>query len=270
MVDLRGSRKVLPALTVLTVLCLCGTTLYAQDARAMVQRAVDTEIAADAADHSLWTYHEVDAKPGNSVTQWVAQTTQGSLNRVIVRNGRAVPESQQRKALESFIRDPGAQQSQRQSNQKDDQQATSLLRMLPQAFNWTIVKRDCDTTTFHFVPNPNFNPPSRQARVFAAMEGDMTVNNAQQRIMRLKGTMIHDVNFGWGLLGSLKKGGWFEVEREQTAPGIWQIAVTHVHIQGRALLFKTISEQEDDIKTAFERLPDNTTLEEAIGPLMKK
>lgn len=267
MVGLSGMRKVLP---VVVVMSLCGSVLYAQDAREMVQRAVDTEIAADNADHSLWTFHEVDTKPGNSVTQWVAQTTQGSLNRVIERNGQAIPMSQQWKAVESFIHDPGAQQNQRQASQKDDQQAASLLKMLPQAFIWTIASKTCDTTTFHFTPNPNFNPPTRQARVFAAMEGDLTVDNAQQRIMRLKGTMIHDVNFGWGLLGSLKAGGWFEVDREQTAPGIWQIAVMHTHIQGRALLFKTISVQEDDIKTAFERLPDNTTLEEAVGPLMKK
>lgn len=258
--------------TVLTasLLCLFGSALYAQDARQMVQRAVNSELAADNADHSLWTYHEVDSKPGNSVTQWVAQTTQGSLKRVIEHNGQPVPMSQQWKKVEAFIHDPGAQQTQRQNSQKDDQQAASLLQMLPQAFIWTIASKDCDTTTFHFVPNPNFNPPTRQARVFAAMEGNLTVDNAQQRIIRLKGTMIHNVNFGWGILGSLKKGGWFEVDREQTAPGIWQIAVTHIHIQGHALLFHTISEQEDDILTNFERLPDNITLEQAVGPLMKK
>jgi len=60
------------------------------------------------------------------------------------------------------------------------------------------------------------------------------------------------------------------VDREQTAPGLWQITITHVHIQGRALLFKTISEQEDDTKTSFTREPDSVTLEEAAEAVMKK
>lgn len=243
----------------------------AQHARALVQQAVNTEIAADRADQSRWIFHEVDLKPGNNVTQWVAQTSQGDVNRVISVNGHAVPQAQQRAAIASFIHDSDAQARQRQSGQKDSQQAESLLKMLPGAFIWTIASENQESTVFHFRPNPNFTPPSRQARVFAAMEGDMTVNNAQHRIQKLKGIMIHDVNFGWGgILGSLKKGGWFEVDRIETASGIWQINVTHVHIQGHALLFKTISEQEDDSKSNFSREADNVTLQQAAQAVMSK
>lgn len=252
------------------LLAVCASA-HAQDAQTLVQQAVKTEIAADRADQSRWIFHEVDLKPGNNVTQWVAQTKYGDVKRVISVNGHAIPEAQQRAAVESFINDTGAQAQQRQSGQKDSQQAESLLKMLPDAFLWSIASRSEESTIFHFQPNPNFNPPSRQARVFAAMEGNMTVNNAQRRIQQLKGTMIHDVNFGWGgILGSLKKGGWFEVDRIETAPGIWQINVTHVHIQGHALLFKTISEQEDDSKSNFSREPENVTLQEAADSIMSK
>ena len=34
---------------------------------------------------------------------------------------------------------------------------------------------------------------------------------------------------------------------------MWQITETHVHIGGHALLFKTIGEQEDEVKTEFRR-----------------
>lgn len=252
------------------LLAVCASA-HAQDARALVQQAVNTEIAADRADQSRWIFHEVDLKPGKDLTQWVAQTKYGDVNRVVSVNGRPVPEVQQRTAIESFIHDTDAQNRQQQSGQKDAQQAESLLKMLPSAFIWTIATRDEESTVFHFRPNPDFNPPSRQARVFAAMQGDMTVNNAQHRIQKLKGTMIHDVNFGWGgILGSLKKGGWFEVDRIETAPGIWQINVTHVHIQGHALLFKTISEQEDDSKSNFSREPDNVTLHQAAEAVMSR
>ncbi|MGH9588376.1 MAG: hypothetical protein ACRD3F_15610 [Acidobacteriaceae bacterium] len=212
----------------------------------------------------------MDRKPGNSVEQWVAQSSPGDVQRVVRKNGKSIPLEQQRQKVESFVRNSDALSQQRQNDKKDAQQAESLLKMLPVGFLWTVAEKNDVTTTFHFKPNPNFNAPSRQARVFAAMAGEMTVNNEQHRIMKLKGEMIRDVNFGWGLLGSLKKGGWFEVDREQTSPGIWQIFETHVHIQGRALLFKTISEQEDDVKTSFTRLPDNITLRQAAQEVMKK
>jgi len=254
----------------LLLLCACCSALYAQNVRNLVRETVNSELAADKADQSRWIYYEVDRKPSSSIEQWVAQTSRSDVNRVVRKNGTPIPKPQQKKAVESFLRDSDAQQQQRQSGQKDAQEAESLLKMLPDAFIWSIASKNETITVFHFKPNPDFNPPSRQARVFAAMEGDMTVNNQQHRIKRLKGVMIRDVNFGWGLLGSLKKGGWFQVDRDQVAPGLWQINQTHVHIQGRALLFKTISEQEDDVKSHFTRQSDNVTLEQAAEAVMKQ
>ncbi len=67
--------------------------------------------------------------------------------------------------------------------------------------------------------------------------------------------MIHDVKFWGGLLGYLQSGGSFDVERRQVGNGEWWITETHVHIQGHALIFKSISEQEDDVKSKFKELP---------------
>ncbi|MFZ0662599.1 MAG: hypothetical protein WAM66_07905 [Acidobacteriaceae bacterium] len=260
----------MPKIFAVLLLGLCCCPLPAQDARNAVRQVVNNELAADKADRSRWMYYEVDVKPNKSVKQWVAQTSHGNVNRVVERNGHPIPKPQQRKNVGSFIHNSNERAQLRQNDQKDATQAEQLLRMLPDAFLWSFKSKTTDTITYHFKPDPSFNPPSRQARVFAAMEGDMTVNTDQLRIQHLKGTMIHDVNFGWGILGSLKKGGWFEVNRIRTAPDIWQINVTHVHIQGRALLFKTISEQEDDTLAAFSRLPDDITLEQAAEEVMKQ
>ena len=238
------------------------------DTKQFVQQAVNDELAADRDDHSRWIFHEVDRKPNNTVVQWVAQTGKGDVNRVLSRNGQQVSEAQQRASIEKFIHDPDAQAKQHRDGQHDDEQAEALLRLLPDAFIWTQTARNEKTTTLHFTPDPRFHPPSREARVFSAMEGDMTVENSHHRIADLKGKMIHDVEFGWGLLGKLEKGGSFSVERREIAPGIWQITETHVHIQGHALIFKSISEQEDDEKSSFTREPDNITLEQAESEVM--
>lgn len=260
------TRKVL----VLCFLFGCWCALKAQDAGKMVEQAVNVELAADEADHSCWIFHEVDRKPKNSVVQWVAQTPQGDVTRVLTRNGREISEAQQRRIIEAFIHDPNAQARQREAGRRDDKEAADLLKLLPVAFVWTPTSKTNQTTTYHFKPDPRFQPPTREAHVFSAMEGEMTVDNGQHRIQQVKGQLVRDVNFGFGFFGRLRRGGSFEVKRQQTAPGIWQITESHIHIEGHALLFKTISEVEDDEKTSFEREPDNVSLEEALAAVMKK
>jgi hypothetical protein len=226
-----------------------------QDALQMVKQAVRTELAADAADHSHWLYYEEDRKPGVSIKQWVAQTNIGDLKRLIEKNGLIFSRADQRQNINSYVDDAAAQAKQLKAGQHDDQQATQMLSMLPRAFLWTKVGTRGNDTILRFRPNPQFDPPTWQARVFAAMAGEMAIDNSQHRIVSLKGRMIHDVKFWGGLLGDLQSGGSFDVERRQVGNGEWSITETHVHIQGHALIFKSISEQEDDVKSKFKELP---------------
>jgi hypothetical protein len=102
------------------------------------------------------------------------------------------------------------------------------------------------------------------------VEGDLVLNGAQHRIVSLKGQLIHDVKFGGGLLGDLKAGGNFDIERREIREGEWQITETHVHFAGRMLLFKSVSEQEDDEKSNFKELPSALSLEQAEGELLQQ
>jgi hypothetical protein len=251
------------------VLLVCAAA-NAQTVKQAVQQAVNTELRDDAQDHSHWLYYEVDLQPGNNVEQWEAQTSQGGLKCVIDKNGEKMTKQQQREAMDSYINDPAARAKARKSGQHDDRQAAQMLSLLPQAFIWTKGETHDGETVYHFKPDPNFTPPSWQARVFAAMAGEMTVDNAQHRIAKLQGTLIHNVKFFFGIFGNLQSGGTFSVEREQLAPGVWQIVKTHIHIQGHALVFKSISEQEDDVKWKFKRLSDNISLEQAEKQLLEQ
>jgi hypothetical protein len=243
---------------------------YEEDSRQFVQRAVQVELAKDAADHTHWIYFETDSKPDRSVKQWVAETREGSLRRVIAINGQPVPEAEQRRKMDNYVNDSWARSKQRKGEQHDDQQATELLNLLPQAFVWTNQGAKGNWIMLHFKPDPQFRPPDLEAKVFASMEGDMAVDKDQLRIASLKGTLIQDVKIAGGFLGRLYAGGTFDVERRETGKAIWQITETHVHIQGHVLIFKTISEQEDDVKTDFKQLPDSTSMEQAEGQLLSE
>jgi len=58
------------------------------------------------------------------------------------------------------------------------------------------------------------------------------------------------------------------VERREVGDGHWQITETHVHIQGHALLFKSISEQEDDEKSKFRQIGEDVSFEQVEKQLL--
>ena len=242
--------------------------LSAQDARQFVQKAVNVELAKDQADHSHWLYFEFDKKPAHSVKQWVADTSNGSLKRVISLNGQKLSPAQQQARMNKFLSDPNALAKQRKSNSHDDKQATEMLELLPKAFLWTREGERGNNIILHFKPDPNFDPPDFESKVFAAMEGEMDVDKQQLRIATIRGKLMQDVKIFGGLLGELDAGGTFDVERRETGGGVWQITETHVHIQGHALIFKTISEQEDDVKSDFKELPQEITMQQAKNDLL--
>ncbi len=253
--------------TLLLAAALAGA---AQTPREVVRQAVQTELTASRDDHTHWLYFEVDRQPSKAVKQWVAEAQPVGIDRVIERNGQALSDSQQRQEMNDFIHDSREQAKRRKSSQHDDEQAAELLKILPDAFVWSSEGEKGSDILLHFRPDPQFRPPDLEGRVFAAMEGDMAIDSNQHRIVSLKGRLIHDVKIGYGLLGELKAGGTFDVERRELASHVWEITETHVHIRGHALIFKTISEEEDDVKTHFQQIAANTTLQQAQDELFHR
>ena len=253
--------------TLLLAAALAGA---AQTPREVVRQAVQTELTASRDDHTHWLYFEVDRQPSKAVKQWVAEAQPVGIDRVIERNGQALSDSQQRQEMNDFIHDSREQTKRRKSSQHDDEQAAELLKILPDAFVWSSEGEKGSDILLHFRPDPQFRPPDLEGRVFAAMEGDMAIDSNQHRIVSLKGRLIHDVKIGYGLLGELKAGGTFDVERRELTSHVWEITETHVHIRGHALIFKTISEEEDDVKTHFQQIATNTTLQQAQDELFHR
>ena len=63
-------------------LCLAlSTAAFAEDAKAMVQRVVNSERTANQNDHSNWVYLEDLHKPKEHTLQWVAATQHGEVRR---------------------------------------------------------------------------------------------------------------------------------------------------------------------------------------------
>jgi hypothetical protein len=241
-----------------------------QDARAFVHAVVANELAADANDHSRWMYRDENKIPGKQTVKIVIQTSQGDLSKMIEKDGHSLTPEQQKEEedrMDAFVEDASVREKQKRDHQQDAEKASSLTKMLPDAFRWTFAEQNDAKTTLRFEPDSQFNPPTRESRVFAAMAGTMVVDTKQKRIQQLKGTLTRDVNFGYGLLGKLEKGGTFEIEREEIAPGVWVITTTHIHIHGHALIFKSIGEEQDEVTSQYHPTPPSLTLAAAAKML---
>ncbi len=239
-------------------------------ARSLVQRVVNGELAADAKDHSHWMFVDDNDVSGKRTVKLVVQTSAGNLSRTIEIDGHPLTPQERKEddeEMHQFLTDPSVRQKQREDEQHDGSQARSLTEMLPGGFLWKISRRNGAETTLVFECNPQFSPPTHEARVFAAMQGTMIVNTRQNRIVSLRGVLTQDVDFGFGILGQLKKGGTFDVERTQIAPGIWEMTATHIHIQGHMLLFKSIREQQDETTSHYKPVPHGLTLAAAAKML---
>jgi hypothetical protein len=243
-------------------------TLHAQDAKPakeIVKAATQAELAADKNDHTRWRYRDA-TQDGTDTVSIVVETDYGSVRRLIMKNGRPLTAAEAKaedERVQRFIHDPEKLAKQKRDAVQDGKNAEELLKMLPEAFTWKVQSDDAQKITLHFDPNPNFSPPDMQGRVLGTMAGTLVVNKGQSRIETISGKLTQDITIGWGLLGRLRQGGTFRVERREVAPGLWQIVETHVHIEGKALFFKTIGEQQDEVQSEFTQAPPGTTLEQA-------
>jgi hypothetical protein len=249
---------------------LSASTATAQtsnpEALAAVRAAVESELTAAREDQSIWMYKDRDDSPDKRAVYDQIETRQGDLRRLIELNGRPLtPDADQaeRQRILKFVNDPAAQARAHKNSSHDDDQAEQLLKMLPEAFIWTVVSKTPELLTLSYVPNPRFNPPDMEARVMGIMGGEMIIVRDVNRIRTLKGRLTQDVRFGYGFFGHLDQGGTFDIERRMVGSGHWQITESHVHIGGKALIFKTIGQQSDEVKTDWKPSPANTLQEAA-------
>lgn len=246
---------------VAAALCL-PSLLFAQqgsdaNAVAIVRGAVEAQLQADRNDKSNWIYRDHDVQSRDTVYTCVG-SPQGELKRMIELNGHPLSPAEaqeETQRIAEYVRDPSAQTRAKRNMMHDDAQATELLKMLPGAFLWTIVSDNASETTLSFRPNPNFDGPDMQSRVMSTMAGTMVVMKNGHHIRTFRGSLTEDFRIGFGLLGKLYKGGTFDIERREVGSGYWEITETHVHIGGHVLFFKTIGQQQDEVKSDWKPSP---------------
>jgi len=221
-------------------------------------------------DHTNWMYRLEKEQYGKKQVEEIIETKEGSLSRLLSINHQPLTAKQQEEEdqrVRELMTSRSAKRKLQRALEAEILQGRRLFKMLPDAFVFNYAGGDGNVIRLSFRPNPNFNPPSLEARVFHDMEGELWVDCKQERLAAFNGHLTQDVKFGLGLLGHLDKGGHFDVRQAEVVPGHWDMTTMSVEMSGKALLFKNIGVQKMEKRWGFQQVSDDLTLTQAADIL---
>jgi hypothetical protein len=239
-------------------------------AQSMVAQALDQELRmAQDTTHPM-RYRLRKSSPRVATTKDIVETSQGFVARLIAINDQplsSADEQHEQARLDALLSDPSLQRHRMQGEDADQAIVLKLLRMLPQAFLYQYAGLGASSTgpvqKFNFWPNPRFNPPDLETQALTAMSGQLWVDAAQGRVVRLEGHLQQDTNYGWGILGKLDKGGWVLLEQADVGSHHWRI--THVKLQmNLRILIKNKSFDTDETMSQYQPVPPGIDYRQAI------
>jgi len=285
----------LAALAILLVTAGAGAQTPVADPTALVRHAVQLRLAEEATQPPL---RFVFRKRGSSrvFTQEIVETAEGDVARLVAVNGApltAAGRQAETNRLHALAANPALQQHRYRSEQADQARIDKLLRMLPDAFIYRYVGNDsCSVdipevsipgvpappaataptpdTCYHltFTPNPQWTPPDLESHLLQGMAGDVWIDSNGDRLHRLTGHFIEDVDFGWGIVGRFNRGGTVFLEQDRLSGNDWELTRMKLNLTGKVLLVKTLRINIDETMGAFEPVPKGLDYRKAIEMLL--
>jgi hypothetical protein len=76
--------------------------------------------------------------------------------------------------------------------------------------------------------------------------------------------VIANVDFGWGILGKLDKGGTIQLEQSDIGGGDWELTSLKLSLKGKALMLKSLDIQLTEQASHFSEVPAGTDYRKAI------
>lgn len=214
-----------------------------------------------------WEYRSERITPGQHEVREQVETSQGTVFRIIEQNGALLNEAQRQqeeRRIEQAVGDPGALARVEREHRDDEARLTRALELLPQAMLFTYEGApQNDVVAIAFRPNPAYNPSGFEPRVVHALTGTVLVDTRCKRLVEVHGTVSDRVDFGFGVLGHLEKGGSFVVHRRQVSEGAWKTDIVDVHLAGKLLLLKTLCKDQRETRSDFRPVPGGLTLAQA-------
>jgi hypothetical protein len=220
--------------------------------------------------HGSWRYWIEKRSVSGSRVEEQVETADGPISRLTQSNGQPLTreaEAEEQVRLEKLLASPSEQARHLRQYDEDEQRVGRVLALLPDAFLYEYDGEEDGCYRLRFRPNPDYPAQSIEARVFHAMYGTVWLDERQKRLARIEGHVGENVDFGFGILGRLYKGGWFRMVRVQVSPTDWKTQSLEMHVNIRALLVKTFARETSEVRGGFAQVPAGMTLAQGLALL---
>lgn len=275
------------ALWTAAMVLLCGAWAAAQAAapasgehspqamRELMRRVSESEVKAND-DRERLTYRMRDETPQETTVRAFVETKDGlTLGRTLLVNGAPPNAARQQKdeaRLQKLLSDPSVVADKRKAQKRDEQRIQTMMKALPDAFTFEYEGTEAGGTgqliRVNFQPDPNFNPPNRETQILGGMQGTLWIDAKDERMEHIDARLVREVNFGWGILGHLDRGGSFDV-RQRKIGDRWEIDQMTLNFTGTILMFKSFVKKEKQVYSDFRIIPE-LPLAEAVALLNKE
>ncbi len=260
-----------------------GTAQQAQPAQglAMLDRALQNEYkAAQDASHPM-RYELMKTSPHWSSAKKICETKDGDVARLVELNGKplsAADEQKEQARLTELAGDPGKQRRRKQAEDEDEGRVLKVLRALPTAFVYQDAgaadgpagkpgdSPSSKVEKFTFKPSPGYSAPDLETQVLTQMAGEIWIDPVHFRVVRLEGHLVQDVDFGWGILGRLNKGGWIAIDQADVGGGQWRTVHFKMVMNGRVVWKTRVFDTSED-EVGYAPVPAGLGYQKAIEML---
>jgi hypothetical protein len=240
------------------------------DPTALVRRATQHRMDASRTHRPLrYLLRKTDEQ--RDTTKDIIETKDGDVARLVALNGQPLsPQADQAELdrLHTLAGHPEIQEHRRQREQKDADRVNRLMQLLPDAFIYRfegmVPCAEGQCYRLSFSPNPHFDPPDLEAAIFRGMAGEVWIDQAQERLTRLDAHLISNVDFGWGIIGKLDKGGTIQISQADIGGHDWEVTSLKLNMRGKALMVKSLSFQITEQASNFSLVPDAVDYRQAI------
>jgi len=235
----------------------------------LVREVVYNELG-DHERHGYWRYFaEKHTQQGTMVEDQI-ETADGTVKELVLSNGRPLGRTArqlEREQLDHLLASDADKSRLRREHFEDERRIGRILGLLPDAFLFAYVNEENGCWHLRFWPNPQYPAQGIEARIFHAMTGELWIDARMKHLVRLDGRLQSNVDFGYGLLGRLYKDGWFRLERTQVSATDWKTNRLEIHMNGRAMLFKTIARETSEVRSTFTPVPAAMSLKQGVDML---
>jgi hypothetical protein len=249
------------------------------DVMTLVRHAVQHRVDADAHHAPLrYLLRKVEQRRDGvrDTTKEIIETQDGDVARLVAIDDKPLsPEAERLELdrLDNLARHPELQEHRHRSELKDAERTNHLLSLLPQAFHYRMEgltqcgARQCYRISF--TPDLRFDPPDMEADVLRGIAGEVWIDQTEERLTRLDAHFIDDVDFGFGILGKLNRGGSVVLEQSNIGDHDWELTSLRLHLTGKALLVKSVEMHVTENASRFSRVPPTLTYRDAVELLKR-